>query len=103
MLEKGKLCTVSLTAIVSFFLSFLLKENKKVKISKFETCLLICRLRIFNQLDEELNSHQHELHWLMDKAKQIAQKDITLAPAIDKEINRLQSLWEDTKKVIHEK
>ncbi|KAM6272871.1 nesprin-1 isoform 2-T2 [Spheniscus humboldti] len=61
------------------------------------------RLRIFNQLDEELNSHQHELQWLMDKAKQIAQKDITLAPEIDKEINRLESLWEDTKKVIHEK
>ncbi|KFQ93584.1 Nesprin-1, partial [Nipponia nippon] len=61
------------------------------------------RLRIFNQLDEEVNSHQHELQWLMDKAKQIAQKDITLAPEIDKEINRLESLWEDTKKVIHEK
>ncbi|KAM6126873.1 nesprin-1-like [Pterocles gutturalis] len=61
------------------------------------------RLRIFSQLDEELNSHQHELQWLMDKAKQIAQKDITLAPEIDKEINRLESLWEDTKKVIHEK
>lgn len=72
-------------------------------ISKSETCLLTCRLRIFNQLDEELNSHQHELQWLMDKAKQIAQKDITLAPEIDKEINCLQSLWEDTKKVIHEK
>lgn len=39
----------------------------------------------------------------MDKAKQIAQKDITLASEIDKEINRLESLWEDTKKVIHEK
>ncbi|XP_010018863.1 PREDICTED: nesprin-1-like, partial [Nestor notabilis] len=61
------------------------------------------RLRIFNQLDEELNSHQHELQWLMDKAKQIAQKDITLASEIDKEKNHLESLWEDTKKVIHEK
>lgn len=74
-----------------------------MKISKFETCLLTCRLRIFNQLGEELNSHHHELQWLMDKAKQIAQKDTTLAPEIDKEINRLESLWEDTKKVIHEK
>lgn len=71
--------------------------------SKFETCLLTCRLRIFNQLDEELNSHQHELQWLMDKAKQIAQKDITLAPETDKEINRLESLWKDTKKAINEK
>lgn len=74
-----------------------------MKICKFEICFLTCRLRLFNQLDEELNSHQHELQWLMDKAKQIAQKDITLAPEIDKEINRLESLWEDTKKVIHEK
>lgn len=71
--------------------------------SKFETCLLTCRLRIFNQLDEELNSHQHELQWLMDKAKQIAQKDITLAPETDKEINCLESLWKDTKKAINEK
>ncbi|XP_025939722.1 nesprin-1-like [Apteryx rowi] len=61
------------------------------------------RLRIFNQLDEELNSHQHELQWLMDKAKQIAQKDVTLSPEIDKEINCLESLWEDTRKAIHEK
>ncbi|XP_068533202.1 nesprin-1 isoform X7 [Anas acuta] len=61
------------------------------------------RLRVFNQLDEELSSHQHELQWLMDKAKQIAQKDITLASEIDKEINHLESLWEDTEKVINEK
>ncbi|XP_027759675.1 nesprin-1 isoform X4 [Empidonax traillii] len=61
------------------------------------------RLRIFNQLDEELNSHQHELQWLMSKAKQITQKDISLAPETDKEINCLESLWKDTKKVIREK
>lgn len=60
-------------------------------------------MRVFNQLDEELSSHQHELQWLMDKAKQIAQKDITLASEIDKEINHLESLWEDTEKVINEK
>ncbi|XP_010140551.1 PREDICTED: nesprin-1-like, partial [Buceros rhinoceros silvestris] len=80
-------------------------EEKADKESLKEATLqaLQQRLRIFNQLDEELNCQQHELHWLMDKAKQIAQKDITLAPEIDKEINRLQSLWEDTKKVIHEK
>lgn len=75
----------------------------KGNMNKFVTCILTYRLRIFNQLDEELNSHQHELQWLMDKAKQIAQKDITLAPEIDKEINHLASLWEDTKKVIQEK
>ncbi|XP_062833321.1 nesprin-1 isoform X16 [Anolis carolinensis] len=61
------------------------------------------RLRIFNQLDDELNSHQHELKWLMSKAKQIALKDISLAPAIDKEINYLEAAWEDTKKLIQER
>ncbi|KAG6937089.1 spectrin repeat containing nuclear envelope protein 1, partial [Chelydra serpentina] len=61
------------------------------------------RLKTFNQLEDELNSHQHELQWLMDKAKQMAQKDITLAPEIDKEINRLEATWEDTKKLINEK
>ncbi|KAF2974410.1 hypothetical protein EK904_009970 [Melospiza melodia maxima] len=80
-------------------------EEKADKEGLKETTLqaLQQRLRIFNQLDEELNSHQHELQWLMDKAKQIAQKDITLAPESDKEINRLESLWKDTKKAIHEK
>ncbi|XP_060128741.1 nesprin-1 isoform X4 [Zootoca vivipara] len=61
------------------------------------------RLRIFNQLDDELNSHQHELQWLMSRAKQIAQKDINRAQAVDKEINCLEVTWEDTKKLIQEK
>ncbi|XP_078239370.1 nesprin-1 isoform X9 [Pogona vitticeps] len=61
------------------------------------------RLKIFNQLDDELNSHQHELKWLMSKAKQIAQKDISLAPSVDREINCLEATWEDTKKVIQER
>ncbi|XP_038626046.1 nesprin-1 isoform X2 [Tachyglossus aculeatus] len=60
------------------------------------------RLRAFNQLEDELNSHEHELWWLKDKAKQIAQKDISLAPEIDKEINRLEVTWDDTKTLIHE-
>ncbi|NWI93355.1 SYNE1 protein, partial [Pitta sordida] len=61
------------------------------------------RLKFFNQLEEDLNSQQHELQWLMGKAKQIAQKDITFAPETEKEINHLESLWKYTKKVIHEK
>jgi len=103
MLEKGNFVhsNSNSNCFVLPLSTFLLQ--KKMKIGKFETCLLTCRLRFFNQLDEELTSHQHELQWLMDKAKQIAQKDITLAPEIDKEINRLESLWEDTKKIIHEK
>lgn len=54
-------------------------------------------------MDDELNSHQHELKWLMSKTKQIAQKDIKLAAEVDKEINNLEGTWEDTKKLIQEK
>ncbi|XP_016071417.1 PREDICTED: nesprin-1 [Miniopterus natalensis] len=60
------------------------------------------RLRVFNQLEDELNSHEHELCWLKDKAKQIAQKDVASAPEVDREINRLEVTWDDTKKLIHE-
>jgi nesprin-1 len=40
---------------------------------------------------------------LKDKAKQIAQKDVAFAPEVDREINRLEVTWDDTKKLIHEK
>uniref|UniRef100_A0A480VEC9 Nesprin-1 isoform X8 n=1 Tax=Sus scrofa TaxID=9823 RepID=A0A480VEC9_PIG len=60
------------------------------------------RLRVFNQLEDELNSHEHELCWLKDKAKQIAQKDVAFAPEVDREINRLEVTWDDTKRLIHE-
>ncbi|KAB1275410.1 Nesprin-1 [Camelus dromedarius] len=60
------------------------------------------RLRVFNQLEDELNSHEHELCWLKDKAKQIAQKDVAFAPEVDREVNRLEAIWDDTKKLIHE-
>ncbi|XP_026643299.1 nesprin-1-like [Microtus ochrogaster] len=60
------------------------------------------RLRVFNQLEDELNSREHELCWLKDKAKQIAQKDVASAPEVDREINRLEATWEDTKRLIHE-
>ncbi|KAM8791856.1 nesprin-1-like [Rhynchonycteris naso] len=60
------------------------------------------RLRVFNQLEDELNSHEHELCWLKDKAKQIAQKDVAFAPEVDREINRLEVTWDETKKLIHE-
>ncbi|RXM34941.1 Nesprin-1 [Acipenser ruthenus] len=60
------------------------------------------RLRVFNQLEDELNSHQHEMQWLMDKAKQLAQKDTELAAEADKEIGLLEVTWEDTKTLISE-
>ncbi|CAI9612036.1 unnamed protein product, partial [Staurois parvus] len=60
------------------------------------------RLTFFNELEEEINSYQHERQWLMDKAKQIAQKDLSLAAEADKELNGLNITWEDTKKLISE-
>ncbi|XP_055471872.1 nesprin-1 isoform X4 [Psammomys obesus] len=60
------------------------------------------RLRVFNQLEDELNAHEHELCWLKDKAKQIAQKGVAFAPEVDKEIQRLEASWDDTKRLIHE-
>ncbi|XP_063773938.1 nesprin-1 isoform X14 [Pseudophryne corroboree] len=58
------------------------------------------RLKFFNELEEEINSYQHEKQWLMDKAKQIAQQDLSLAAEADKELNGLTITWEDTKKLI---
>jgi nesprin-1 len=58
---------------------------------------------VFNQLEDELNSHEHELCWLKDKAKQIAQKDVAFAPEVDREINGLEATWDDTRRQIHEK
>lgn len=58
---------------------------------------------MFNQLEDELNSREHELCWLKDKAKQIARKDVAFAPEVDREINRLVATWDDTKRLIHEK
>uniref|UniRef100_UPI00398E76DD nesprin-1 n=1 Tax=Pristiophorus japonicus TaxID=55135 RepID=UPI00398E76DD len=60
------------------------------------------RLRQFNQFEEDLSSQQHELQWLMDKAKQLAQKDKSLAAEAEKEINLLDATWNDTKKLIND-
>ncbi|XP_075718991.1 nesprin-1 isoform X3 [Rhinoderma darwinii] len=60
------------------------------------------RLKIFNELEEEINSYQHEKQWLMDKAKQISQKDLSKAAEADKELNGLIMTWEDTNKLITE-
>nr|XP_057913481.1 nesprin-1 isoform X6 [Doryrhamphus excisus] len=61
------------------------------------------RLRFFNQLEDELQSHQHEEQWLRDKANQLAQKDAELAGEALREISLLGKTWEDTKKLIAER
>ncbi|XP_056332375.1 LOW QUALITY PROTEIN: nesprin-1 [Danio aesculapii] len=61
------------------------------------------RLRFFNQLEDELQSHQHEEQWLRDKGQQLAHRDAELGSEVLREINLLQTTWEDTKKLITER
>uniref|UniRef100_A0A672NJW8 Nesprin-1-like n=1 Tax=Sinocyclocheilus grahami TaxID=75366 RepID=A0A672NJW8_SINGR len=61
------------------------------------------RLRLFNQLEDELQSHQHEEQWLRDKGQQLAHRDAELGGEVLREINFLQTTWEDTKKLIAER
>lgn len=85
---------------------FTLPNGKKSKdIPDFELhCIPVCvRLRFFNQLEDELQSHQHEEQWLRDKADQLAQRDAELAGQALKEIGLLQTTWEDTKRLITER
>ncbi|KAG1946578.1 nesprin-1 [Pimephales promelas] len=61
------------------------------------------RLRFFNQLEDELQSHQQEEQWLRDKGQQLAQRDAELGGEVLREISLLQTTWEDTKKLITER
>lgn len=63
----------------------------------------VCRLRFFSQLEDELQSHQHEEQWLRDKGQQLAQRDAELGGEVLREISLLQTSWEDTKKLINER
>ncbi|KAG8444139.1 hypothetical protein GDO86_009355 [Hymenochirus boettgeri] len=60
------------------------------------------RLKFFNELEEEMISHNHEKQWLMDKAKQIAQKNLEMAAEADKLLNGFKMTWDDTYRVISE-
>ena len=61
------------------------------------------RLRFFNQLEDELQSHQHEEQWLRDKGQQLAQRDAEFAGEVLREIGLLKSTWEDTKRLISDR
>lgn len=64
---------------------------------------LFVRLRFFNQLEDELQSHLHEEQWLRDKGNQLAQRDAELAGEVLREISLLETTWEDTKRLITER
>ena len=64
---------------------------------------LFVRLRFFNQLEDELQSHLHEEQWLRDKGNQLAQRDAELAGEVLREISLLETTWEDPKKLITER
>lgn len=61
------------------------------------------RLRFFLQLEEELQSHQHEEQWLKEKGQQLAQRDAELAGEVRREVSLLESTWEETQKLITER
>ncbi|KAJ0062855.1 hypothetical protein NL108_008143 [Boleophthalmus pectinirostris] len=61
------------------------------------------RLRFFNQLEDELQSHQHEEQWLRDKGNQLAKRDAELGGEVLREISLLETTWEDTKRLITER
>lgn len=74
-----------------------------VKCSKVEIMFVFYRLRFFNQLEDELQSHQHEEQWLRDKGNQLAKRDAELGGEVLREISLLQTTWEDTKRLITER
>lgn len=65
--------------------------------------LLFVRLRFFNQLEDELQSHEHEEQWLRDKGSKLAHRDAELAGEVLREISLLETTWEDTKQLITER
>lgn len=61
------------------------------------------RIKFFNQMEDELQSHQHEEQWLKDKGRQLAQKDAELAGELLRELSLLETTWEETKRLISER
>lgn len=61
------------------------------------------RLRFFIQLEDELQSHQHEEQWLRDKGQQLSHRDAELGGEVLRELSLLKTTWEDTKKLITER
>ncbi|CAG13184.1 unnamed protein product, partial [Tetraodon nigroviridis] len=61
------------------------------------------RIKFFNQMEDELQSHQHEEQWLKDKGHQLAQKDAELAGEVLRELSLLETTWEETKRLISER
>lgn len=66
----------------------------------FQMCV---RIKLFNQMEDELHSHQHEEQWLKDKGHQLAQKDAELAGEVLRELSLLETTWEETKRLITER
>ncbi|KAJ8270592.1 hypothetical protein GJAV_G00116860 [Gymnothorax javanicus] len=58
------------------------------------------RLRFFTQLEDELNSFQHEEQWLRDRGQQLTQRDSELAGEALREIAMVTTSWEATKRLI---
>lgn len=64
---------------------------------------LFVRIKFFNQMEDELQSHQHEEQWLRDKGHQLAHKDVELAGEVLRELSLLETTWDETKQLITER
>ena len=61
------------------------------------------RLRFFSQLEDELQSHLHELQWLQERGGQLALRDQELGGEVQREISLLQNTWGETRTLITER
>ncbi|XP_077587652.1 nesprin-1 [Stigmatopora nigra] len=61
------------------------------------------RSRFFSQLEDELQSQQHEGQWLRDKVGQLARRDATLGEEAQEEMALLEVAWDDAKRLLAER
>ncbi|KAJ4921304.1 hypothetical protein JOQ06_000784 [Pogonophryne albipinna] len=61
------------------------------------------RLRFFSQLEDELQSHLHELQWLQERGGELALRDQELGGEVQREISLLQNTWGETRTLITER
>ncbi|KPP77537.1 nesprin-1-like, partial [Scleropages formosus] len=58
------------------------------------------RLRFFNELEEELLLHQHEVQWVRERGQQLAQRDAELAGEALREVGLVEIAWEEAQRTL---
>lgn len=94
------LVKVTESQVAESYESNILTHYELSAVESLKTYYPFVRLRFFNQMEDELQSHQHEGQWLREKGNQLAQKDTELAGEVLREICLLETTWEDTRRLI---